>query len=127
MWRTGHRLGEAVQTSDELTYFVRADVTYRIGGGVIVDPTLEELARLRQGDVAYLARSRSQTDFSAVIYSPFSSVLPYDDTSLTNAAAALRALEESSPWTGEARARTPLFADNCGRPFTHAVLDTWLR
>eukprot|EP00965_Chrysotila_dentata_P019725 654351-Pleurochrysis_carterae.AAC.1 len=25
MWQTGHRLGEVVRTSDELTYFVRAD------------------------------------------------------------------------------------------------------
>eukprot|EP00965_Chrysotila_dentata_P107454 3550336-Pleurochrysis_carterae.AAC.1 len=127
MWRAGHRLGEAVQTSDELTYFVRADVTYRIGGRVIVDPTLDELAGMRQSDVAYLAPSRSKTDFSGVIYSPFPSVLPYDDTSPSNAAAALRALEEFFPCHGDSRARSPLFADNRGRPFTHAVLDTWLR
>eukprot|EP00965_Chrysotila_dentata_P061497 2036408-Pleurochrysis_carterae.AAC.1 len=76
MWRTGHRLGEAVQTSDELTYFVRADVTYRIGGRVVVAHTPDDLARMQHGDVAYLAPSRSKTaDFSGVIYSPFPSVL----------------------------------------------------
>eukprot|EP00965_Chrysotila_dentata_P120526 3985795-Pleurochrysis_carterae.AAC.1 len=64
MWRTGHRLGEAVQTSDELTYFVRADVTYRISGRVVVDPTPGDFAHMQQGDVAYLAPSRSKTDFS---------------------------------------------------------------
>ena len=26
MWRTGHRLGEAVRTSNEVTYFVRSDL-----------------------------------------------------------------------------------------------------
>eukprot|EP00965_Chrysotila_dentata_P162695 5372303-Pleurochrysis_carterae.AAC.1 len=35
MWRTGHRLGEAVKTSDEVTYFVRSDVTYRVAGRVV--------------------------------------------------------------------------------------------
>eukprot|EP00965_Chrysotila_dentata_P159893 5281726-Pleurochrysis_carterae.AAC.3 len=43
MWRTGHRLGEAVKTSDKLSYFVRADVTYCIAGRVVVDPTPEDL------------------------------------------------------------------------------------
>eukprot|EP00965_Chrysotila_dentata_P082897 2735348-Pleurochrysis_carterae.AAC.2 len=45
MWRTGHWLEEAVRTSDELTYFVRADVTYRIGGRVIVDAAHARTAR----------------------------------------------------------------------------------
>eukprot|EP00965_Chrysotila_dentata_P002554 82861-Pleurochrysis_carterae.AAC.1 len=71
MWRTGHRLGEAVKTSDELTYFVRADVTYRIAGRVVVDPTPEDLQQLRTGDVVYLAPARSKSDFSGVMYSPF--------------------------------------------------------
>eukprot|EP00965_Chrysotila_dentata_P030252 1006830-Pleurochrysis_carterae.AAC.1 len=72
---------------------------------------------MQHGDVAYLAPSRSKSDFSGVIYSPFpSAVLPYDGDSPTNAAAALRALEELTPCAGAARASTPLFADAHGAP-----------
>eukprot|EP00965_Chrysotila_dentata_P101453 3349287-Pleurochrysis_carterae.AAC.1 len=93
MWRTGHRLGEAVKTSDE--HFVRADVTYRIAGRVVVDPTPEDLQQLSTGDVVYLAPARSKTDFSGVMYSPFPSILPFRPDDATNAAQALCALEKA--------------------------------
>eukprot|EP00965_Chrysotila_dentata_P098944 3272471-Pleurochrysis_carterae.AAC.1 len=74
MWRSGHRLGEVVRTSDEVTFILRSDVTYRLMRGMIVaDPTPQQLSRMTAGDCAFLAPSRSKTDFAGVIYSPFPS------------------------------------------------------
>eukprot|EP00965_Chrysotila_dentata_P122773 4057814-Pleurochrysis_carterae.AAC.1 len=64
MWRSGHRLGEIVRTSDEVTYILRGDVTYRLGGVIIADPTPQQLSRMTAGDCAFLAPSRSKTDFA---------------------------------------------------------------
>eukprot|EP00965_Chrysotila_dentata_P157059 5188430-Pleurochrysis_carterae.AAC.2 len=75
MWRSGHRLGEIVETSDEVTYLLRSDVSYRIGGYVLADPSPQQLASMRVGDCAFLAPSRSKTDFAGVLYSSFPSVL----------------------------------------------------
>eukprot|EP00965_Chrysotila_dentata_P106485 3517718-Pleurochrysis_carterae.AAC.1 len=66
MWRTGHRLGEVVKTSSELTYFVRSDVFFRIKGVLMTDPSADELERMTDGDVVYLEASRSKTDFAGI-------------------------------------------------------------
>eukprot|EP00965_Chrysotila_dentata_P072438 2393300-Pleurochrysis_carterae.AAC.1 len=60
MWRTGHRLGEVVKTSSELTYFVRSDVTFRIKGVLMADPSADELEHMTDGDVVYLEAFRSK-------------------------------------------------------------------
>eukprot|EP00965_Chrysotila_dentata_P032624 1087048-Pleurochrysis_carterae.AAC.1 len=70
MWRTGHRFGEVVKTSSELTYFVRSDVTFRIKGVLLTDPSADELEHMSDGDVVYLKASRSKTDFAGIEYSP---------------------------------------------------------
>eukprot|EP00965_Chrysotila_dentata_P050291 1666315-Pleurochrysis_carterae.AAC.1 len=77
------------------------------------------------GDCAFLAPSRSKTDFAGVVYSPFPSVLPYGEGA-TNAAAALRDLELRIPCRGSQRRSTPLFATRKGDPYTHSALDKWL-
>eukprot|EP00965_Chrysotila_dentata_P128890 4261310-Pleurochrysis_carterae.AAC.4 len=125
MWRSGHRLGEVVATSDEVTYLLRSDVTYRIRGVVMADPSPSDLARMATGDSVFLAPSRSKTDFAGVIYSPSPSVLPFGDNT-TNTARALRDLELRLPCRGALRASTPLFATTTGRPYTHSALNKWL-
>ena len=126
-WRTGHRLGECVRTSSELTYFVRSDVAWRINGVMYADPTDEQLAQLVSGrDCAFLSPCRSKTDVGGIEWSPFPSVLPYDASKSTNAAAALLEIEQEEPCHGARRDSVPLYADAHGQPYTHGVLDGWL-
>eukprot|EP00965_Chrysotila_dentata_P256833 6212684-Pleurochrysis_carterae.AAC.1 len=66
MWRSSHRLGEAVKTLSELTYFVRSDITFRIKGVLMEDPFADELENMTDGDVVYLEASRSKTDFAGI-------------------------------------------------------------
>eukprot|EP00965_Chrysotila_dentata_P092384 3049001-Pleurochrysis_carterae.AAC.1 len=89
MWHTGHRLGEAVKRSSELTYFVRSDITFRIKGVLMEDPSADEPENMTDGDVVCLEASRYKTDFAGIEYSPIPSVLPYRCEQITNAAAAL--------------------------------------
>eukprot|EP00965_Chrysotila_dentata_P131696 4354199-Pleurochrysis_carterae.AAC.1 len=126
MWRSGHRLGEIVRTSDEITYVLRSDVTYRFRGVVLSDPTQSQLSSMTDGDCAFLAPSRSKTDFAGVIYSPFPSVLPFG-TNIANAAFTLRDLELQLPCRGGLRNSTPLFATAAGEPYTHIALNGWLK
>eukprot|EP00965_Chrysotila_dentata_P023187 768587-Pleurochrysis_carterae.AAC.1 len=126
MWRSGHRLGEIVKSSDEVTYMLRSDVSYRINGYLRADPSPQQLASMADGDCALLAPSRSKTDFAGVLHSPFPSVLPFGSNP-TNAASALRDLELRHPCHGDARATTPLFAASNGQPYTHHRLDAWLK
>ena len=92
-----------------------------------MDPTPAEMLSLVSGrDLAYLAPSRSKTDFTGAIYCPFPSVLPFDERIPTNAAAALRDIELDTPCHGALREQQPLFATESGAPYTHSVLDRWL-
>ena len=116
-----------MRTSNELTYFVRSDVAWRIDGIIYADPSPEQLRKLTSGrDCAFLSPCRSKTDVGGVEWAPFPSILPYDASLPTNAAAALLDLELNEPCHAGARDRTPLYADARGEPYTHGVLDAWL-
>ena len=127
MWRSGHRLGEFTGSgqSDNLNFLTRASVTFVLSGVVVVDPTPQQLALRRAGDVVQLAPCESKPDQFGSEHCPFPSILPYDGTS-TCAAAALFDLEEREPCRGGQRAVTPLMCDEQGRAYTYSVLNTAL-
>lgn len=123
---TAHRLGEIVAYSSEISYLTRENVTYRIGGVVYVDPSAENLRRMRPGDLVYLAPCSSKPDQFGEEHCTFPSVLLYDGSSLS-AAGAIRDIEISFPCRGSQRRNTPLFADENGNPYNYYVLNDWLR
>ena len=92
-------------------------MVWSIGGVLIESPTHQQLVSsqlrtMRSGvDGARLAPPRSKPDQWGEIHCPFSSVLTYDAHDPTNAAAALRDIEERCKVPAEARASTPLFHD----------------
>ena len=129
LWRTGHRVGEVVRhPSGLLVYLItRADLTWRIAGVYVSDPSLAQLLLLREGDLALLASPASKTDQFGELYAPFPSVLPYHPTQPANAARALAGIERMYPCRGDERRGRPLFATVGGEPFTYGFLDAALR
>ena len=126
-WRTGHRLAEMVyHPSGEIYYLTRADLTWVIGGVVVVDPTPAQLAQLKPGDCALLAPPRSKTDQFGEVHCPFPSAILFDPTKPCNAGADLRDIELEQPCRGGARASTPLFADESGHSYRHGKMDDLL-
>ena len=127
LWRTGHRIGEVCQGRDpsEISYLTRKDLTFRIGGVILVDPTREQLLLMRDGDICLLAPCPSKPDMTGEEHCPFPSVIPHDGTA-TCAAALLVAQELAEPCRGDDRELTPLIADVKGRPYTYSVLNRQL-
>jgi hypothetical protein len=125
-WRTGHRLAEFVQhPSGELTYLTRSSVTYIIDGVAVPDPNRAQLLQMQPGDVILIEPPRSKTDQFGEIHCPFPSTVPFDHKP-DSAGFLLRQQELERPCRGVHRIATPLFADEQGQPYTHAVLDTLL-
>lgn len=125
-WRTGHRLAEFVaHPSGELCYLTRGSVSYVIGGVTVTDPTAAQLAQLRPGDLLLIQPPRSKTDQFGEIHCPFPSSIPYS-TDPHSAGFILAMQDRDSPCRGLARTTRPLFADEHGQPYTHAVLDRLL-
>ena len=125
-WRTGHRLAEFVQhPSGELCYLTRGSISYVIGGIVVTDPTRAQLQQMRVGDAVLIEPPRSKTDQFGEIHCPFPSTVPYR-TDPNSAGFILRQQDLNDPCHGSQRAVWPLFADESGLPYTHAVLDTLL-
>jgi len=122
-WRTGHRLAEFVShPSGEIVYITRGNVQYIIGGVTVDDPTVAQLNSLQPGDVILVHPPRSKTDQFGEIHCPFPSSLPFSHDK-GNAGYIIKQIELARPCRGTARALTPLFADETGAPFTHAVMD----
>jgi hypothetical protein len=125
-WRTGHRLAEFVQhPSGEVCYLTRADISYVINGVVVTDPTAAQLAQIRPGDVVLIQPPRSKTDQFGEIHCPFPSSVPFTPDPCS-AGHILWKLDTDQPCRGANRPATPLFADEAGAPYTHAVMDTLL-
>tara|TARA_B110000046_G_scaffold146920_1_gene154417 strand:+ start:164 stop:1759 length:1596 start_codon:yes stop_codon:yes gene_type:complete len=125
-WRTGHRLAEFVaHPSGEQCYLTRSCVAFTIDGVVVDDPTAAQLARMQPGDVILLRPPRSKTDQFGEVHCPFPSSIPFSSDPLS-AGHILYRLEIDRPCHGAARESMPLFADECGLPFTHSVMDTLL-
>jgi hypothetical protein len=125
-WRTGHRLAEFVShPSGELTYLTRGSITYVINGVSVSDPNRAQLLQMRPGDVILIEPPRSKTDQFGEIHCPFPSTVPFN-LKPHSAGHVLRQLELDDPCRGADRTSTPLFADEAGRPYTHAVMDTLL-
>ena len=66
------------------------------------------------------------TDQFGEIHCPFPSALLFDPSRPCNAGVHLRDIELEQPCHGEARRTTPLFADECGRPYRHGRMDDLL-
>jgi hypothetical protein len=125
-WRTGHRLAEFVyHPSGEICYLTRASITYVIGGVVVSDPTRQQLLHMHPGDVVLIEPPRSKTDQFGEIHCPFPSTVPFN-LNPNSAGSIIRQLELDEPCRGTQRLAQPLFADEHGQPFTHAVMDTLL-
>ena len=125
-WRTGHRLAEFVShPSGELCYLTRGSITYVISGVVVSDPTRAQLLAMRPGDVVLIEPPRSKTDQFGEIHCPFPSSVPFR-LDPNSAGHILRQQDLDHPCRGGARSEQPLFADEHGRPYTHAVMDTLL-
>jgi hypothetical protein len=125
-FRTGHRLAEFVaHPSGELCYLTRGSISYVMGGVASRDPSVEQLRALRPGDVILIQPPRSKTDQFGEIHCPFPSSVPF---SLDGGSAGyiIRQIELDRPCRGAARESTPLFADEGGYPYTHAILDRLL-
>ena len=123
---TAHRLGEIVSyTPDEINFLTREHVTYLINGTVYTDPMPDVLRSMRAGDMVFLAPCASKPDQFGERHCTFPSALRFDGSG-TCAAAALRDIELDFPCHGAARQTTPLFADENGKPYAYAALNTWL-
>ena len=126
-WRTGHRLAEFVRhPSGELCYLTRGSVSYVIGGVVVGDPTRAQLQQMQPGDAILIEPPRSKTDQFGEIHCPFPSTVPFR-LDPNSAGYILRQQDLDAPCRGTARVDRPLFADDNGQPFTHAVMDTLLQ
>ena len=125
---TGFRLGEIVRhLSGEIMYLTRESLTWRIDSMVVADPTDAQLDSMVHGrDRAEVAPSRSKPDQWGETHCPFAAPLVLGPEA-DNAALWLRDLEKRTPCHGAARRTTPLFADQHGQPYTHAVLDSLLK
>ena len=122
-FRTGHRLAEFVaHPSGEVCYLTRGSISYIISGVPCADPSASQLRAMRPGDVILVAPPRSKTDQFGEIHCPFPSAIPFS-TDVNSAGFIIREIELTRPCRGAARESTPLFADDRGQPFTHAVMD----
>jgi hypothetical protein len=128
LWRSGHRLGEIVwHPSGEISYLTRACVSItKASGAKVPAPTSAHWRALAPGDSVLLAPSTSKSDQFGEEHCPFPSILPYDSSD-TSAAAAVRDIELEQPCAVDARRTTPLFCDASGNPFTYAMLHRDLR
>ena len=128
LWRCGHRLGEIVwHPSGELNYITRKCVTIRKANGrAISSPASQDWRDLAPGDVVWLAPSASKSDQFGEEHCPYPSVLPYNG-SPTSAAAAVRDIELEQPCAASQRWCTPLFCDERLQPLTYSMLHGELR
>ena len=125
-FRTGHRLAEFVaHPSGEVCYLTRGSISYIISGVPCADPSAPQLRAMRPGDVILVAPPRSKTDQFGEIHCPFPSAIPFS-TDVNSAGFIIHEIELTRPCRGAARESTPLFADDRGQPFTHAVMDRLL-
>jgi hypothetical protein len=127
MW-TAFRLASIVGNgSSEVMYLTRGSLNFRISGVWYTNPTRAQLAAMQPGDVIAVAPDRTKSDRFGEVHCSFPAFLTYS-SEVGNAASALRDIELRSPCFGDAlRKSTPLFADECGRPYSHAVLDALLK
>ena len=128
LWRTGHRLGEIVwHPSGEINYLTRACVSItKANGGKIANPTASDWRSLTAGDCVLLAPCTSKSDQFGEEHCPFPSIIPFDGTD-ASAAAAIRDVELQQPCAPHARRTTPLFCDDNMQPFTYEMLHRDLR
>ena len=116
----------ASDPSGELCYLTRGSISYVIGGVVVADPTRAQLLQMKPGDAVLIEPPRSKTDQFGEIHCPFPSTVPFR-LDPNCAGYILRQQDLDAPCRGTARADRPLFADDGGQPFTHAVMDTLLQ
>ena len=119
----GSRKGESTKLTgdvDENDWFNRRALSWHIGGRTYVDPPLQLLSRLTEGDHARLAPRGSKCDQWGTMHGTEPIILPFHDTPL-NAAKWLRDIELRWPAHGPTRDVLPLFPDENGKPFNDAT------
>ena len=128
LWRTGHRLGEIVwHPSGGVHYLTRSCVSIsKADGRKIPYPTAADWHSLSPGDSILLGPCTSKSDQFGEEHCPFPSILPYDGSD-SSAAAAVRDIELEQPCAPDKRRFTPLFCDDSMQPFTYAMLHRDLR
>lgn len=104
-------------------WYTRSSVTYRIGGQVYVDPPPHVLAKMRTGDVVYLAPKGAKCDQWGTCWGTEPVVLPYHDSEL-NPAKWLKDMETQWPCGAEQREYVALFSRHDGTPFPDSVFSS---
>ena len=123
----GSRKGESTKLPhdvDENDWFTRFSVTVEHKGRMYTDPSPAIWASLEEGDYVLVAPKGSKCDQYGHGTEPV--VLPFHDDQL-NAAKWIRDLEVLFPSRGEARKRTPLFADDSNQPFTDGTFAAYIK
>lgn len=111
----------------DLMRISRASLSWRIGGVIVVAPTMEQLNSLTRGDFAILVPPPSKADPFGVYFGGRPLYLPYVPDSVTNAAAALARLELALPVHPLRRNATPLFVSTRSlTPMVTTVADSLL-
>ena len=128
LWRTGHRVGEIVKhPSGEINFLTRQCVSIsKSNGAKVSSPSSADWRGLTPGDCILLAPCTSKSDQFGEQHCPFPSILPFDGSDVS-AAAAIRDIELERPCLPAHRRFTPLFADEHGQPFSYSMLHNDLR
>ena len=93
--QTGMRKAEVALPANETfgkRHLSRANLAWRIGGRLLVDPTAAELADLAEGDYALLTVAPSKADQHGLIWSPAPIVLPFHSSEHEHPVCAAREL-----------------------------------
>jgi hypothetical protein len=115
----GSRKGESTQLPgdvDSNDWFNRGNVSFEIKGRTYLDPPVDLLEGMDEGDSASLAPNGSKCDQYGTCHGTEPIILPYHEDEL-NAAKWLRDIELRRPVHGAQRKETPLFANEHGKPF----------
>ena len=119
--QTGFRKAEVALAAGEkfdALHLSLANLTWRIGGKMIIEPTTADLLRLKPGDFAVIWPPPSKADPFGLKWGNYPIWLPYDEDASINAARELRSWEMyiRQP-TREARRQLPMFwSDDKGSP-----------
>lgn len=92
----------------------------------VAAPSAGDWRAFASGDAILLAPCTSKSDQFGEEHCPFPSILPYDESD-SSAAAAIRDIELQQPCSVAARRTTSLFCDEQGSPFTYSMLHRDLR